>query len=169
MEKSCKDIEDVLVDYTDGLLAADESELVAEHLSECVGCRELLKALGKSLELAEVMWDDNTADVEKIAVPKVPRSRRRMWRRYVAAASIVVIGSIGLMQFRQTPPAAPVPTFEEIERKISEAGSAARLLAAAELLAEHEDVKDLVQKQYQYIVESYPETPAATKTQLRIQ
>ena len=170
MEKSCEDIVEILVDYADGLLGAGESGRIAEHLAECTGCRELLQGLQKSLELAEVMWDDNTADVEKIAVPQAPRVRRRTWRRYVAAAaSIVVISAICLTQLRKEPSVGPVATFEEIERKISEAGSAARLLAAAELLAEYEDVKYLVQKQYQYIVESYPETQAAAKTQLRIQ
>jgi len=163
MEKSCKDIEEVLVDYADGVLAPDESGRIAEHLAGCSGCRELLKALEKSLELAEVMWGDSAADVEKIAVPQIRRVRKRTWRRYVAAASIVVIGSFCLIQFRKEPPTAPVPTFEEIERKISEAGSAARLLATAEVLAEREDFEYLVQEQYRYLIESYPESSAGDR------
>ena len=103
MEKSCKDIEEVLVDYTDGLLTPEENERVAKHLAGCGGCRELLKALGKSVELAEVIWEDNAAEAAKVAVPRIPRVRRITWRRYVAAASILVVGSICLMQLRKEP------------------------------------------------------------------
>jgi anti-sigma factor RsiW len=158
MEKSCKDIEEVLVDYADGLLGACESEQVAEHLAGCSECRELLKGLRKSLGLVEVIWEDNVAEAAKIAVPQIRRVRKRTWRRYVSAASIVVIGSICLMHFRKEPAAAPVLSYEEIERKISEAGSAARLLAAAELLSEREDFENLVRQQYRYLIESYPES-----------
>ncbi len=169
MKKSCKDIEEILVDYADGLLAAGESERVAKHLTECTPCRELLTALQKSLELTEVIWNDNADETEKIATPKVPTPPRKTWLRYVAAAaSIVVITAICLTQLKKEAPTEPT-TLEEIERKISNAASAARLLAATELLAQHEDFKDIVQQQYRYIVESYPETQAAAKTQLRIQ
>jgi len=57
----------------------------------------------------------------------------------------------------------------EIEREITESGSAARLLAAADLLAKYPDAKTIVERQYRYIVETYPETPAAAKAKLRIE
>jgi anti-sigma factor RsiW len=169
MEKSCKDIAEILIDYADGLLAPGQSERVAEHLTGCTACRELLKNLQKSLELAEVIWDDNAAEIEKIAAPKVPAPPRRTWLRYVAAAaSIVVIGAICLTQLAKEPPVEPPLTFEEIERKISDAASAARLLATAELLAQHEDFKDLVQQQYRYIIERHSESPSVEKTELKL-
>jgi len=59
-------------------------------------------------------------------------------------------------------------TFAEIERKISESGSAARLLAAAELLSGNPEAETIVKQQYQHIVDTYPETAAAAKAKLRI-
>lgn len=66
-------------------------------------------------------------------------------------------------------PAKKELSFAEIERKIMESGSAARLLAAAELLAEYPDAQLIVKQQYRYIVETYPETPAAAKAKSKIQ
>ena len=169
MKKSCKDIAEILIDYADDILEPEESERIADHLAECTPCRQLLKALQKSFELAEVIWDDNATEVEKIAVPHIPRIRRVTWRRYVAtAASIVVIAAICLTQLAKEPPTEPPQTFEEIERKISNATSAARLFAATELLAKSESFKDIVQQQYRYIVESYPETSSAEKAKQKL-
>ena len=164
MKKSCKNIEEILIDYADGELPPGQNEQVTKHLAKCTPCRQLLKALQKSLELTEVLWNDNAAETENIADQKVPTVHRKTWRRYVAvAASIVVITAICLTQLTKEPPTEPPQTFEEIERKISNAASAARLLAATELLAETENFKDIVQQQYRYIVESYPETSSAEK------
>jgi len=66
-------------------------------------------------------------------------------------------------------PTEEEPTFAEIERKITESCSAARLLAAVDLLAKYPDAETIVKKQYSYIVETYPETPAAAKAKLRIE
>jgi hypothetical protein len=60
-------------------------------------------------------------------------------------------------------------SFAEIERRITQAGNAARLLAATELLAEYPDAQSIVKDQYRYIVETYPETSAANKAKLKIQ
>ena len=53
-------------------------------------------------------------------------------------------------------------------RSINESGSAARLLAATELLTEYPDAKAIVKEQYRYIVEIYPETAAAAKAKSKI-
>jgi hypothetical protein len=66
-------------------------------------------------------------------------------------------------------PAKKEISFAEIERRITESGSAARLLAAAELLAEYPDAQSIVKEQYRYIVETYPETAAAAEAKLKIQ
>jgi predicted anti-sigma-YlaC factor YlaD len=170
MKTGCEEIRMLLVDYADGELSGAEGERVTAHLTECPACRELVEGLRKSLGLAEVVWNDNAAEVEKIAGGRIPRVRRVSWRRYVAAAAgIVVIGAICLMQLREEPAVESPQTFEEIDRKISDVGSAARILAATELLAESGNFKDIVQQQYRYIVERYPETPAGVEAQLRIQ
>jgi len=60
-------------------------------------------------------------------------------------------------------------TFADIERKISESGGAAQLLAAAELLSDNPEAENIVKQQYQYIVETYPQTSSAIKAKSKMQ
>ena len=168
MEKSCKDIEQMLVDYADGQLSPSDSSMAAEHLAKCAKCRKLHNALQKSLDLAGVIWADSLPETENIRIPAA-KTRKIRWPRYVAiAASIVIVTTTSVVWHTLTRPRVNELTFAEIERKITESGSAARLLAAAELLSENPKAETIVKQQYQHIVETYPETTAATKAKLRI-
>ncbi|KKL08029.1 hypothetical protein LCGC14_2580020, partial [marine sediment metagenome] len=60
-------------------------------------------------------------------------------------------------------------SFAEIERQISQSARAARLLAAADMLAKHSSTEQIVIEQYRYITETYPQTAAAAKAKSRIQ
>ena len=60
-------------------------------------------------------------------------------------------------------------SFEEIERSINDSANAARLLAATELLADYPDYKEIVENEYRYIAQTYPDTPAAEIIKLKIQ
>lgn len=169
MEKSCKDIEQMLVDYADGQLSPSDSSEVAEHLAKCEHCRRMLDGLQKSLELASVIWADSLAETEYIRIPAA-KTRKIRWPRYAAiAASILVVATASVVWRTLVRPKGNELTFAEIERKITESGSAARLLAAVELLSENPKAETLVKQQYQHIVETYPETAAATKAKLRIE
>jgi anti-sigma factor RsiW len=169
MEKSCKDIEQMLVDYADGQLSQSDSSTVAEHLAQCGNCHRLHNGLQKSLELAGVIWADSLAETENIRIPaiktrKIPRSR------YAAiAASILLVATASVVWHTLSRPKASELTFAEIERKINESGSAAQLLAATELLAEQPNEQTFIQQQYRYIVERYPETSSAVKAKSKIQ
>ena len=168
MKKSCEDIEQMLVDYADGQLSPSDSSMVAEHLAKCEQCRRLLAGLQKSLELAGVIWADAYTETEKIHVPAATKRKIR-WSRYATiAAGILLVAAASVVWRTFTRPKASELTFAEIERKITESGSAARLLAAAELLSDNPNAQTIVKQQYQYIVETYPETKAATKAKLRI-
>lgn len=168
MEESCKDIEQMLVDYADGQLSPSDSSKVGEHLTKCKECRKVLDTLQKSLELAGVIWADGLAETESIRIPAA-KTRKIRWPRYAAiAASILVLATASVVWHTVVRPKESKLTFAEIERKIAESGSAARLLAAAELLSEDPGAETIVKQQYQHIVETYPETAAATKAKLRI-
>lgn len=54
-ETLCFEVESLLVDYADGLLAPGEAKEVGEHLASCERCRNRLDALRKSLELTRVI------------------------------------------------------------------------------------------------------------------
>jgi anti-sigma factor RsiW len=170
MKKSCEQIAEMLVDYADGQLSASESRQVAEHLAKCEHCQSTLKALQRSIELAGVIWDDSLAETDTIHIPVPGKTRRIHWRRYAAvAASILIVIAISVTWRTTSKPAKPELTLAEIERRISESGRAARLLAAAELLAGHADAGHIVQEQYRYIAETYPQTRAAAEARLRIE
>ena len=170
MERSCEDIREMLVDYTDGQLSPSESNKVAEHLAECEGCRRTLQALRKSLELAGVIWEDGLAETKEIRAPIHGKVRKLRWPRYAAvAAGILLVVTTSIVWRTLMRPAKKELSFAEIERKITESGSAARLLAAAELLTEYPDAEAIVKQQYRYIVETYPDTAAAVEAKLKIQ
>jgi len=169
MKQSCDNFADMLVDYADGLLSPEQSAKVAEHLTECNHCRTLAEALHKSLELAQVVWEDNlTQTTETIRIPAPARIRRRSWPRY-AAAGILIASAISITSHIINKPAKDQPTFAEIERKITEAGNAAKLLAAADLLGGYSEAETIVKQQYRRIVETYPDTSAASKAKLQVE
>lgn len=169
MAGSCKEIERMLVDYADGRLSVGKSSKVAAHLAKCEDCRMALEALQRSLELASVIWEDGLAETEAIRIPVPRKTTAPHWLKYAAiAAGILLVVVISSVWKVLVGPTEKEPTFAEIERKISESGSAARLLAAADLLAEYPDTEALAKLQYHYVVKKYPETPAAAEAKLRI-
>ena len=168
MEKSCKNIEDLLVDYVDGQLPLSESNKVAKHLAKCQKCQKLLDTMKKSLDLTGVIWADSLSETENICIPAA-KTRKTHWPRYATiAASILVVAATSVVWHTLTRPEVNEITFAEIERKITESGNAARLLAAAELLSDNPKAQTFVKQQYKHIIEAYPETTAATKAKLRI-
>ncbi len=170
MKMSCEKIEEMLVDYADGLLSSGESNKVAEHLENCVPCRRTLEALQKSLALTGVIWDDGLAETKEIRILIPGKMRSIPWTRYAAAAAgIILLLTTSVVWRTLMKPVDKEINFADIERSITEAGTAARLLAATELLAEYPDAQPLVKKQYRYIVETYPETSAADKAKLKMQ
>jgi len=169
MEKSCEEIREMLVDYADGQKSPDESNEVAEHLRKCEHCQKMLEALRRSLELAEVVWADGLAETKEIRAPILGKPRKIRWPRYAAvAAGILLVLTTSIVWRALVRPAKKEISFTEIERRITESGSAARLLAAAELLAEYTDDEAFVKRQYRHIIEVYPNTTAAAKARSRI-
>jgi anti-sigma factor RsiW len=169
MEKSCEKIEEMLVVYADGLLSPGESNKVAEHLEKCEHCRKILKALNKSLALAGIIWDDGLAETKEIRIVIPGKLRNIPWTRYAAAAAgIILLLATSVVWQTLMKPVEKEINFAEIERRITEAGNAARLLAATELLAEYPDAQPIVKEQYRYIVETYPETSAANEAKLKM-
>lgn len=169
MEKTCKEIEELLVDYTDELLSPDASNEVTEHLVQCENCRKVLNALQKSLELAGVIWIDGLAETENISIRTSRKVKKISWFRYAAiAASVLLVITTSIVWRSLVKPEPTEITFADIERQITESASAARLLAATDMLAEVPDAQSIVDQQYRYIVETYPETTAANIVKSKI-
>jgi predicted anti-sigma-YlaC factor YlaD len=171
IEKSCEDIQKILVDYADGQLAHEERTIVSRHLDNCENCRELLNALNKSLELSTIVWEENLGEIDSVPIAASPKIRKIHWFKYAAiAASILILvttavfwRSVNKPQERKTE-----MSFEEIERNIDDSASAARLLAAIELIADYPDYKEIVENQYRYVTQRYPEISTSEKLKLKI-
>jgi len=170
MKESCENISDLLIDYADGQLGTEQSNRVAEHLTECDRCRTLLEGLDKSLELTGVIWEDGLRQTDFIGAerPGSVAERLRPWCIATVAAVLVIAATCILWPLMREPSQEP-PTFAEIEQKIAEAGNAARVLAAADLLAQYPEAKAAANRQYRYIIETYPDTTAATAARARIE
>ena len=170
MQKSCEDIADMLVDYSDGRLSPGESSEVAAHLAKCEDCRRSLEALQRSLELAGVIWEDQLAEIEAVRIQIPEKVRKFRWRGYAAiAAGILLVVAISGVWRALVEPTEKEPTFAEIESRVTESYSAARLLAAADLLAKYPDTEAIAKRQYHYVVQKYPQTLAAAEAKLRIE
>ena len=170
MARSCEEIAGMLVDYADEQLSAADSNEVVDHLAGCADCRRKLDALQRSLELAGVIWEDGLAETEAIRVPVSQKARRVRWSRYAAiAASILLVVTASVVWRALVRPRQAGPSFAEIEREIIDEGTAAKLLAAADLLADKSYAKELIKSQYEYILDSYPNTKAAATARLRTQ
>jgi anti-sigma factor RsiW len=170
MEKSCEQIAKLLVDYADGELSPSESSQVAEHLAKCERCRVILKALQRSLEVAGIVWTDSLEEIGAASLPQTRGVRPFKWRRYATiAASILIVAGISIFRLTPTGPEKAEPTLAQIEQEIEDSGRAARLLAAAEMLADCPSAQSIVKQQYRYIIDTYPQTPAAAKAKLRIE
>jgi len=170
MEKPCKYFEGMLVDYADGQLSAADSTRIVEHVADCEPCRTLLNGLQKSLDLAGVVWADCLTDGESIRVPGTRKVKRLRWLRYAAVASVIlIVATVSVVWRGPVEPQRPELTFAQIERSITESATAARLLAATELLADCPDTQMILRREYRYIVETYPETNAACEAKLRMQ
>lgn len=169
MEKSCDYFEDLLVDYADEQLSLPDSNEVAHHLAKCEKCAGLLDALQRSRGLADVIWADGLSETENIRISVARRSGRFRWTHYASVAAGILLAAAAFVWFALRGPTETELTVTEIEREVIESGSAARLLAATELLSKHPEAEIIVERQYRNIVETYPETAAAARAKSKIQ
>jgi predicted anti-sigma-YlaC factor YlaD len=161
--RTCEEIRDQLVDYADGELSAQETQAIAEHLAQCASCHDLVRSLQRSLDLARRIWLDNLQ-----GSASTPVAHKRLgvgrWTRYLgmAAGILIALSSVLVLCFVQKP-AERAPTYAQIEQQVTRCAAAARLLAATQILAGCEDTESLIERQRQYILDCYPDTPAAAK------
>ncbi|UCG59634.1 MAG: zf-HC2 domain-containing protein [Phycisphaerales bacterium] len=169
-DRSCEEIAGLLVDYADGQLSPEDSGKVAEHLAGCAACRAIVKGLHKSLELSNIIWQDNLEQAQNLPIPIAQTAAKRHWAGYAAvAAAILVFVTASVVRYLVRGPGEHGPSLAEIERRVIDEGTAAKLLAAAELLAGKSYANGLVKSQYRYIVDNYPHTQAAAKVKTLIQ
>jgi len=161
---TCQSLEERLVDFADDALTGAEATRVHKHLEQCAHCRATVEALRQSLEVAQTIWLDNALEVSQTRA-----LRSHKWRYGLVAACILL--AVGTLLYRPTSqqPAARAPTLAEIENRIAASGRAARLLARIDQLETQASLREVAENQYRYIVEKYPDTPAATSARLKLE
>lgn len=161
---SCQITEELLVDFADDVLGGKDTARVREHIERCPRCRATVEALRQSLEIAQVIWQDNACPVS------CARPLPVQWRRYaaVAAAVLLAVGALAYWPARRPAP-ADAPTLAEIEDRMAQSARAARLLATVDQLDSQASLRDVAESQYRYILAKYPETSAAKAAQLKLE
>lgn len=166
--RPCEEIRDLLVDYADGELSERDSQEVTEHLAECPACRQIVKSLERSLHLAKAIWLDNL-EGDKAGgaglVMRRPIIRRLRWPAVAAAVLVAAGGALLLYTLHKSPPATA--TYAQIEQQVTRAATAARLLAATQILAKCEGTESIVERQCRYILSNYADTPVAAALKAR--
>ena len=166
----CEEIAELLVDYSDGELPEEESQIVERHLEKCHDCREYLTDLQQSLDIVQGIWQEGFAGIESVEVSAAGKPRWNRRRKYtaIAAGLLIAVGIVSVAMQKTFQRPSDVLTAEQVERKISNSASAVRLLATADLLREYDGVKDILSKLYEHIIAMYPDTSAAMEAKTRI-
>ena len=86
-KKECEIVQDLLVNYADGILNPESKKIVEKHLSECAECREELKLI------QEDMKKSNKEQIELDYLRKI-RIKTRIKSVLIALAIIVLIAAI---------------------------------------------------------------------------
>lgn len=163
---SCESVREMLVDYDDGQLKAEQAAEVAEHLSVCPLCRQELDALQDSLKLTKEIWENVAANVEDVQIALPLRKRRVALKRLAAVAAGVVLATSALIWIwsaRTTDSRGPMETGEitsasEAARFIEREGASAKLAATAQILANVPGGQEAASGTFRYLAHTYPET-----------
>jgi anti-sigma factor RsiW len=166
MSKGCNEIRELLVDYADGELPSDIAAEVAKHLAQCPACQAKAKALARSLAAAQAIWQDAEETVSgTVSFPSTKKGSGPFYRYAAAAAGILVVGTSAFLWSLQSKPA---PTYDQMEDSIAQAASAARILAAADIVAGQDGGKQAARGQYLLVAETYKNTPSGKEGLLRM-
>lgn len=175
-DQTCKAIDELLVAYSDGELSGVDAGRVEAHLAGCPDCREELRVLGRSLEIARSVWREAAASASVPRVASIDRSRRqfRIAACATACSLLLVMATVGYVLSSRGDPAAvdfadttfpapveatrvddPVLEDEEIEAVIARQGRVARLQVSARLLATQPGLEEYRDRAQRYLADTY--------------
>ena len=172
MEKCPKIPIEKLIEYCDGELSKNETEQVAQHISNCQICKANVKALHNSLSLVQNIWETekdkwgNLKSFEKHTPYKFT-----IKKLISVAAGIIIIFAISLFWLKQKTNnlKMPVLTAKEIEIKAEYAAVAAQLLAVGDMYAAQAGAEKYAIERYNDLIESFPSSPQSEQAKLHLQ
>jgi predicted anti-sigma-YlaC factor YlaD len=74
---TCHDVIELLSDYIEGVLTADDHRRVDEHLALCDGCATYLEQMRETIRLSGMVSEDHVPEPEKSALLDAFRDWRR--------------------------------------------------------------------------------------------
>jgi anti-sigma factor RsiW len=164
--------EETLVAFADGELSPAEAAQVSQHIDRCESCREMVEALQRSMELVTASWQDEHTKWPKWQATRAPKLHRWPVKQVLAvAAGILLLAGVGLIWWTVSELSEhPVngTAIARLERSIIRTGTAAQMLAVADLLAEQPGGKDYARERYREIVTGYSDTEYAVQAKLRL-
>jgi anti-sigma factor RsiW len=160
----CDCVADLLVDYADGELAASRAAQLEQHLAGCPACRAHLARLERSLDLARAVWRESL-----VVSPSGGEFRRKPALRAPLAACAAALLLVGGLIFVSRPSSPAIQktareTAIEPEAEIDFAAlvareaQAARLAAAADLLASEAATAPYGREALAYLASAHPDT-----------
>ncbi len=173
VKKICDKIsQDRLVAFADAELSPTEAAQVSEHLNQCESCRAMVEALQRSIELVTASWAAEQARWPKWRASQKPVPNRfPVVRALAVAASILLLLGVGLMWRTVSEPGKPMNNGQAIARlgqKVMQAGTAARMLAIADLLANEPEGREYARNRYMEIAKEFAGTDCAEQAKLRL-
>jgi predicted anti-sigma-YlaC factor YlaD len=177
INETCDKIRPSLVDYSDGELPAGQARQISDHLSQCPACREELRLLERSLDLARKVWLEADSSVPLLASQQCNSHNHQqlLWIGGGLAVCAVIVLGLFLQTFfmrsksidanpqtiasagsNSAQPKEEIDVMEYIARE----GRSARLAASVELLAAQPGLEQYKEKTERYLKETYPETTA---------
>lgn len=139
----CEQLYEKLVLYADGESEPKETAEITEHLERCKDCREMLRALRRSLQTAELIWGSGESETGAGQAPTSNmRNRRLMMRAALLAACLLIALGGAVIWWGQGEAVEPTETIKsgvtaaEVEIAAERTAVAAQMLAAADLLDE---------------------------------
>jgi hypothetical protein len=185
-DKTCEQMEDLLVDYADNELPAERRYQVETHLGDCEHCRRLLAALRHSEDVTRTVWQKAYDQVVNLRPADIsPVRRRRPIYIGVATAAAIVLAFLTALTWRAllasgprqpSPPLVNQPaiavvlhlTPEQVRRNVNAAGTSIALLASVDWLAEQPANRQIACQQYEFITRMYAGTQAAERAKARL-
>jgi anti-sigma factor RsiW len=166
MDKKCDKVsQEQLVAFADGELSPVEAAEVSEHVNQCEGCRIMVEALEKSLEIVRDSWAEEHARWPKDFEHRL--KRRRVLRVAAVAVSILLVVGLGLIWRMVSAPEKP-QTQAQLEQMVMREGIAAQMLAVGDLLAKQPGGREYARERYKEIIKSFSHTVYAEQAKLRI-
>ena len=170
---NCEYIQQILIDYADNELSVSDKHTVAEHLRDCCICSDLLESLNTSLDMAQIIWQEELDQAEYTDVSEYKSKSFNL--RIITGIAAGVLMTAGLFYFlhgnnsvfnsqeisdrtlstTSTIQKAPL-VLRQIELEVLHAENAARLLAIADMHAKTPGGISTAIKRYKRLKKQYP-------------